>query len=323
MILASPAFAGDKASESQQAYLAGLNAFQKSDYELARERWEKALALDPKNGDAQAGIQRVDKLLYPNVSKRGRRKTRKFDSHEMDVKLDKLRIGSHKIGISPVLQSEGVQGCFIAYGRPFPTPIKVEPREQLLLVNNVQISPSLLAERQAKLRDGGILSEDQKHYRDRLRQLSDEVMNLHFNAWFFTTTRIRLAFLSYRDVAADVSVTEYGATFTFRETNKTVKWEFPKAGLLSTSPSHLREVRKSNLDLDRGIITGYLTRGGCVLVTATEQIISVKDPHEVVNETMGNAKLSREQKIEALEGIGGYGTALDIIENYSGRDWRR
>lgn len=323
----TPALAADKAGESQQAYLAGLDAYQKGDYELARKRWEKAVALDPENADAQAGARKVDKLLFSSVSQSGRvaavrtQAEQKRSLRDLEVSRDQIRIGSHKIEISPIPQSEGINGCLIAYGRPFPGPIRVVPNDQVLLINGVQVNPSLLAERQAKIRNGGDPSENEKRHRERILQLSDEFMDLDSSAWFFRKTRIRLVFLKFRDVAADVSVTEDGVIFKNIHTNDVMRWGFVPPGMLSNSRSRLQEIRRQNLRLDVRTIEYSLVRRGCVVITATEQIVSVADPHKLVNTTMNNTKLSREQKIQALEVIGGYGTALDIVENFSAKDW--
>lgn len=48
---------------SQQHYLSGVIYFQKGDYNKARDEWILAKQLDPGNSDAQAGIDRIDKLF--------------------------------------------------------------------------------------------------------------------------------------------------------------------------------------------------------------------------------------------------------------------
>lgn len=52
----------DAARASQQHYLSGMIYFQKGDYLKARLEWKLALTLDPSNADAQAGLDRLDKL---------------------------------------------------------------------------------------------------------------------------------------------------------------------------------------------------------------------------------------------------------------------
>lgn len=47
---------------SMQHYLSGVVYFQKSDYNKARDEWTLAKQLDPSNSDAQAGLERIDKL---------------------------------------------------------------------------------------------------------------------------------------------------------------------------------------------------------------------------------------------------------------------
>jgi tetratricopeptide (TPR) repeat protein len=48
---------------SQQHYLSGVIFFQKGDYEKARDEWNLAKQLDPGNPDAQAGLERIEKIL--------------------------------------------------------------------------------------------------------------------------------------------------------------------------------------------------------------------------------------------------------------------
>lgn len=48
--------------DSQQHYLTGIILFQKGDVEGARREWLLAKKLDPANADAQAGLDRLDKV---------------------------------------------------------------------------------------------------------------------------------------------------------------------------------------------------------------------------------------------------------------------
>jgi hypothetical protein len=48
--------------ESQQRYLNGIILFQKGDNEGARREWLLAKQFDPANADAQAGLERLDKV---------------------------------------------------------------------------------------------------------------------------------------------------------------------------------------------------------------------------------------------------------------------
>lgn len=48
--------------QAMQHYLSGVIFFQKGDYAKARGEWTAALALDPSNGDAKNGLERLDKL---------------------------------------------------------------------------------------------------------------------------------------------------------------------------------------------------------------------------------------------------------------------
>jgi tetratricopeptide (TPR) repeat protein len=52
----------DAKRQSQQHYLSGVIFFQKGDYDKARDEWNLAKQLDPGNSDAQAGLERIDKL---------------------------------------------------------------------------------------------------------------------------------------------------------------------------------------------------------------------------------------------------------------------
>ncbi len=47
---------------SQQAYLEGVIYYQKGDYEKARDKWLHAKQLDPGNSDANAGLEKIEKL---------------------------------------------------------------------------------------------------------------------------------------------------------------------------------------------------------------------------------------------------------------------
>lgn len=49
----------DKKELSQAAYVDGLRYMQNSDYAKAKDKWNEALKLDPKNEDARAGLKRI------------------------------------------------------------------------------------------------------------------------------------------------------------------------------------------------------------------------------------------------------------------------
>ncbi|MBI5631045.1 MAG: hypothetical protein HY921_09190 [Elusimicrobia bacterium] len=53
----------DAKRSSQQHYLSGVIFFQKGDYDKARDEWGLAKQLDPSNSDAQAGLERIEKVL--------------------------------------------------------------------------------------------------------------------------------------------------------------------------------------------------------------------------------------------------------------------
>ena len=55
--------------EAQQHYLSGMVYFQKGDYAKARDEWTISRQLDPTNADAEAGLQRVEKLYGPEPAK--------------------------------------------------------------------------------------------------------------------------------------------------------------------------------------------------------------------------------------------------------------
>ncbi len=52
----------DAKNKSQQYYLDGVISFQKGDYNKARDAWTLAKQFDPGNADAEAGLERIDKL---------------------------------------------------------------------------------------------------------------------------------------------------------------------------------------------------------------------------------------------------------------------
>ncbi|MDE2491231.1 MAG: hypothetical protein KGM24_10315 [Elusimicrobia bacterium] len=60
---AAPALtSADAKKQSQQNYLEGVIAFERGDYQTARNKWLRAKELDPSNSDAVAGLDKIDKL---------------------------------------------------------------------------------------------------------------------------------------------------------------------------------------------------------------------------------------------------------------------
>jgi len=61
-VVASAAVQATGPQSSSQSYLEGVIAYQKGDYIKARASWKDAVKLDPSNSDAQAGLEKLDKM---------------------------------------------------------------------------------------------------------------------------------------------------------------------------------------------------------------------------------------------------------------------
>ena len=300
--------------QARQLYQAGHAVFEKGDYGLAREKWRKALFLDPNNVDARRDLEKVNRMLGSDTNKK---------LLEMEKKLDERRIGPHKIEIAPTIETLGIQtGVLMAYGHVFRAPYRVERVDKRILVNGVQVLPSLLAERKEKANpwkpsEGSTEDREKLHRMETLRQEAEQIYK---KSWFGARRKILALLTQHPDLFSDIQVSDTGAEVSFKPFNSASRYGWGFVSIFS-SPEIIDKNERNNREDQKSYIERDLRSGLFVAITSNDQTGAMNDPRGRVNVIMRDAALTRDQRLSQLMDIFNYGTALDVIENYSAIEW--
>lgn len=301
--------------EARKFYQAGQIMFQKGAYELAREKWSKALDLDPNNADVRRDLDKVNKMLGIESGEK---------HFEIERTLDERRIGSHKIEIAPTTGTGGIQtGILMAYGHILRAPYSVERIEKRMSVNGVQVLPSLLEERKLKSNPWKPPERSPEDREKLLRRESvhKQAMQIYKNSWFAARWKILALLSRHPDLFSEVEVSDTGVEVHFKSFDTRVRqgwiFEHPSLASLDVLEQNGRNLREEQ----KGYIERDLRAGRFVAITSNGQSGPMNDPRVRVNAIMQNSALTREQRLSQLADIFNYGTALDILENYSDNEW--
>jgi len=227
--------------------------------------------------------------------------------------------GSRKIDVIPVKQTDGIKtGTVIAYGHLIPPPYKVEAIGEKILINGIQVVPSLVAERESK---PAKMSPKKKEFSTNAWNLQQEVKKRYYTQILFKDKdKLKseiLAYVKSQSVIEDAYWGEqtlflkyvgdigYSTMIEFRGTTQEKPW-----------PSRKKEASEAAVQ--------YITKGiesGCILIDSDGGTSPGCGDKKIVSEIMQNSNLSKDEKIERLAKWGNYDVALDITENYNPQEW--
>ncbi len=246
-------------------------------------------------------------------------------------KISRIK-GSRKIDIRPIRQDKGIKtGCVIAYGHFMKPPFEVKYVDHKLMINGVQVEPSIVLERERKNRkpmESGYLKIVQRRM-----DVSKEIRKKYQEEKTYKSEvqlqRDILAFAKSKDVVLDAKWKNNafmisfasGTGFGFMTLDKPRK---PEGWKPRSRKKVIHEAEQSTL---KGIKSALeLDRGECLMFGSDLARMSLYDPRVIVGEIMKDPKLpTEEDKIEALQKKvfrGLYEGAFDVIENYIPEEWK-
>lgn len=128
-------------------------------------------------------------------------------------KLTRIK-GSRKIEIKPIKQADGIKfGMVVAYGHLIPGPYKVEIVADKVFVNGVQVSPSLVAERDVKPVK---IPTDKKAFAQQMYDLNREIKKKYYvKALFIDKKKLQSEILSYTKSQSIVEDARWGTDILF------------------------------------------------------------------------------------------------------------
>lgn len=262
-----------------------------------------------------------------------------LERHKRGVDGD---IKSRKIDLNVIKQTGGIKsGLIIAYGHVIQPPYKVYIEDKNIMVNGVQVSPSLIWEREVP-KNTVIIPAGTKAKVQRAMAVSKKAHEIFCELRNKKTKdEVAAEILSFVKNSTDTVLDAYW-TDTFHKDSLQIKWvddvgsdsiDFPRSScpsfmdklralllLGSQSPEarHKRALETYTRGLKKGLSMGHI-----MIFTSHGEVGLNWDQRDEVNKIMGMKKMSENEKVEALNKLGfGYSGALDIVENYNSDEWK-
>ncbi len=236
--------------------------------------------------------------------------------------------GSRKINIKPVKQKDGIKtGCVMAYGHIIPPPYKVKYEGRKLIINGVQIEPSLVVQREYK----PIVITDEK------RQLLKSTMKLERQIrkkfWQLCDEKkrnikeIKSEIIDFAKKHELVSDAEWKGDKTLRIVYKEIgsvlislNPDMPKQHRYAAAPikSKSKKVKKDRIkQIKNGLSLGnfYIFADGLMQVSGMYVF-------PVISKIMQNTNLTEDERFEQLKKILHFDATLYVMENYDFSKWQ-
>lgn len=238
--------------------------------------------------------------------------------------------GSRKIQLKPEKQSDGIEtGCIMAYGHIIPPPYRVQHVDNRLVVNGVQILPSLVAQREHKPVK---ITKEKRNAIKQAMQLEREIRQLFWRetdnkALSPEAVRTKISlFAKSNEMVADANwdgETILRLVYKNREVGSVLLQLNPgiprQSEKGSSSDSDSARVKKVQTD-DANRIKRLLSRGAFyVLVDGLQETHGDIVPR--VMSVMDNNALSDAERFERLTTVFHPEAALYVMENYIASEW--
>lgn len=250
--------------------------------------------------------------------------------------------GSRKLAINPVKQTDGIKtGCIIAYGHYLKPPYKLENIGEKLLINGVQVAPSLIREReQAQMPKVIITTKMEEDFKRRRKLEIDAYLLYQAGKGKKAEQDLKNEVLAFVQASTNIVVDAYWDRFS-KDDNIVVKYVGASSlsdlsfyrkpiGFISTdtTKSEKRGLNRAAVAREQSrlrVVKG-LNDGGCLVFHSDggRSAFPYNDLiRSCVNKSMGDTGLSSDQRIESVAKCfaGDYHGAMDILENYNPDEW--
>jgi hypothetical protein len=233
-------------------------------------------------------------------------------------KLTRIK-GSRKIEIKPIKQTDGIKaGMVVAYGHLIPEPYKVEVVANKVLINGIQVSPSLVAERDVKPVQ---VPTDKKALSQQIYDLNREIKKKYYvQALFKDKKKLQSEILSYTKSQSIVEDARWGTDILFvkyiGDVGYSTMINLPGTTPEQPWPDKTKEAAEA--------VKQYITKGiktGCVLIDSDGGITPGCGDKKIVRSVMSDTRLSKDEKIDRLAEWGNYESAMDMADNYIAQEW--
>lgn len=247
--------------------------------------------------------------------------------------------GSRKITVKPITQSEGINtGLVVAYGHVIPAPYKVEYLDNKLIINGVQVQPSLVREREdsSKKKNHPQVSATGKRDAWKGAKIDDTAQELYRNGLKTKSLEnVHQEIIEYIKKSTDVYE---NPVWTGKNSLKVQLVGSHIQGFIQFSDKQRANVNSDELDkqakervnkvqeLSVASIKRSLNNNGTlVFFSDGGQFNGAEDIRKSVNQIMENKALNRDERIEKLKDSifsGDYEPAIDVVDNYGAAEWQ-
>ena len=242
------------------------------------------------------------------------------------------RIKSRKITISPQQGKAGIPtGVVLVYGHIMLPPFVIIGREGKILINGVQVIPSLIRERANEEWLKSIVHNPERTAnRRRIGRLYVPAREINFTNIDKLSQRIRhdkviALFDDAKDIVQNLHWQGEELCFVERKTQLATCWNLGNSVLPQYSVEDAKKFNNAVLARQAEEIETALRHGEFVTFHPNGQFGSRPDCRNQVTEIMEQPDLNREQRIEELKDKvfdGSYDVPLEIIDNYDANQWR-
>lgn len=253
-----------------------------------------------------------------------------FVQHMTETKIK----GSRKIEIQPLQQADGITaGLVIAYGHLIAPPYKIEYQEKGLLVNGVQVQPSLIMEREAAASAPFSVEQRAKFARvaELMKTLKDEYrVGMRSKSLGEVQAGIIDRIKKSTDVfenpewlGKDVLIVR----LAFAEGSRVLRFSEKPPEVLSDDERRrlAKEGARKFKESDLSSLKKMLGAGAWMAFSSTgDRSMGPGDCRAKVNQIMAETGLTDEQRIEKLRERVFFNVKLarDVVENYQAAEWR-
>lgn len=236
--------------------------------------------------------------------------------------------GSRNVEIHLVTPTNGIPtGLVIAYGHVIPGPYNVESIDEKLLVNGVQVKPSIVKARERKMKATGnnndasikavkIERDVQKYYLNNVKTLPMADVKSKITDLINQSTDVYKNPEWLSDTALQVDLIGSSLQHTISFSKSRSFWENIPSKRVSAEQSKKSE--ESYVEMYKSM----LRAGQTVVFLSNESEVGGENIREKVNPIMKEKGLTKTQRIEKLHSVGiGYELAEDIADNYVSSEW--
>lgn len=237
-----------------------------------------------------------------------------------------------KVQVNAKVDGVGISsGLVVVYGHPIPKPYHIEYRGNLLFVNDIQVGPSLVQQRELDKTKHDMTPADAEHFGD-LQGLTQRVRKIYFEKQGkLPGDELRNEVLAIvrkhpriKDAEWSGDMILYHAKGAYEAVTNAISF-LPRSARADAKPNKSQAELRSSFVKE---LEDHLKKGGCLFWGTVGLWRSPAGKCERVKveiaEVMDKSNLSDDEKERRLREVfgGAHDEPLDVMSNYESREWK-